>query len=1265
MIKHAWWLAFLVGASGALAQSEPASTGRAPEAGTPFIQWFSPQVYEGSQQVWSFVQDDNGLVYAGLSNGLRQYDGVSWRTIPTPHNAPVRGLARGADGRIFLGEVGDFGYLQPNAAGEMRFRSLLEFVPATDREFQDVRKVHPRPEGIYFQSLERLFLLTPEGAGWRVKAWKPSTRFRNSFVVNGVLHLTVTGEGLYRMNNGVLEKLPAEGLERSPETLVTALLPYGDGMVSRQLLVGTGDGRLQLLDAQGLKPLAGVDPLVAKLGISGAGAVELLDGGIGLGTRAGGFVVLERDGSLRYHLDRTKGIPSDGVLALYRDREGTVWVGLQNGIARVEVASPFSEFGRPSGMSAAVNAIVRYRGLLHAATFAGLKYLDPSTRQFRTVTGLETPAVVGLLVHGDRLLAACARDGLFEVRGDRAVALNKAAFAEALVHSRQNPARVWVGSRTGLMAIRDQGGRWVEEGLVAATPEIRNIVEPEPGVLWLGTQARGVVRVRLRGAALEQPEVKLFGPADGLPGQGGVSVHWVANRVVFTSPEGVREFDAATQRFVPSPLLGMVPTGGSAEEYSVITDRAGNIWANLGVRPVMLAKEADGSYNPDEGRLRRLGDGRVYALAADPDGVLWLGGLDYVFRYDPSRLRVSGDARPALIRRVIAGDKGKRVLYAGAAVPAELPLIPYRDNELRFEYTLASLDDPARNQFQSKLDGFDGDWSAWTTETRRDYTNLPPGVYTFRLRAKNLTGQLSPEAAYSLKILPPWYRTWWAYTLYGLALLGLAGLAVRILRIRVVARERAQSVLREAQLRAETAAAEAKTLQAENERNQNVQLLGEIGKEITSSLDLDTILYRLYEHVNQLADASIFGVGIYHEQRHELEYRLALENGKRYPPYSRDTRLPNQLPVWCLEHRQAVVLNDVANEYHKYIEVFDDPPRQLEDGSMSAPAASIVYLPLMMQDRVLGVITAQSHRKNAYSDYHVDVLATLASYTAIALDNADTYRRLKTAQDQLVVQEKLASLGALTAGIAHEIKNPLNFVNNFAEMSVELMEELREEIEKLRQGGQPDLDNLADLLDDLTSNARKINEHGKRADGIVKSMLLHSRGGAGDRQMIDVNAMIDENVNLAYHGMRAQDSSFNVTIERHYDPGAGKIDGIPQDLSRVFLNILNNACYAVNEKLKREGTRYSPVLTVKTTDRGDQVEVRLRDNGPGIPPEVRAKIFNPFFTTKPTGVGTGLGLSISHDIVVQAHGGQLEVDTAPGEFTEFIVTLPRFWEKTA
>jgi two-component system NtrC family sensor kinase len=269
------------------------------------------------------------------------------------------------------------------------------------------------------------------------------------------------------------------------------------------------------------------------------------------------------------------------------------------------------------------------------------------------------------------------------------------------------------------------------------------------------------------------------------------------------------------------------------------------------------------------------------------------------------------------------------------------------------------------------------------------------------------------------------------------------------------------------------------------------------------------------------------------------------------------------------------------------------------------------------------------------------------------------YRDLKAAQANLVQAEKMASLGQLTAGIAHEIKNPLNFVNNFADLSVELLDELKETpvIATLDEDKRGEIDETLDLL---TSNLEKIAEHGRRADGIVKSMVEHSRGGTGERRAVDLNALVEEALNLAYHGGRAQDQSFNITLERDFDIGIEPIELVPQDITRVCLNLFGNGFYAANKRQKEGGDpKFKPTLRVSTRDLGDAVEVRARDNGIGIPAEIKDKLFQPFFTTKPTGEGTGLGLSISYDIVTQQHGGTIEVDSRVGEFTEFRVRLPR------
>lgn len=265
---------------------------------------------------------------------------------------------------------------------------------------------------------------------------------------------------------------------------------------------------------------------------------------------------------------------------------------------------------------------------------------------------------------------------------------------------------------------------------------------------------------------------------------------------------------------------------------------------------------------------------------------------------------------------------------------------------------------------------------------------------------------------------------------------------------------------------------------------------------------------------------------------------------------------------------------------------------------------------------------------------------------------------LRAAQDRLVQTEKLASLGQLTAGIAHEIKNPLNFVNNFSSLSTELIDELNEVLKGASVDGKT-REEIDELTGMLKSNLEKVVQHGKRADSIVKNMLLHSREGSGERRPADINAIVEESLNLAYHGARAEKPGFNITLKRDLDPAAGMIEVYPQEITRVFLNLISNGFYAAAKRKEADGESFEPLLLAATKSLGNTVEIRIRDNGTGIPQEAKEKIFNPFFTTKPAGEGTGLGLSMSHDIVVKQHGGKIDVQTEPGSFTEFIITLPR------
>jgi two-component system NtrC family sensor kinase len=431
-----------------------------------------------------------------------------------------------------------------------------------------------------------------------------------------------------------------------------------------------------------------------------------------------------------------------------------------------------------------------------------------------------------------------------------------------------------------------------------------------------------------------------------------------------------------------------------------------------------------------------------------------------------------------------------------------------------------------------------------------------------------------------------------------------------------------------------------------------------------STFDLGTVLQTLVESAARLCDADKTNIS---RQKDGVFFRAESYGfSSEFMDYVRNIPIhPDRGSAFgrALLERRAVHIPDVKA----------DSEYTLVEGQRLGDYRTVLAVPMLREGVAIGVLSLTRSEVRPFSEKQIELATTFADQAAIAIENvrlfesveartrelARSLEDLRTTQDRLVQTQKLASLGQLTAGIAHEIKNPLNFVNNFSGISTELIDELRDALNALPIDQKARAE-INELTDTLRGNLDKVVQHGKRADAIVKNMLLHSREGSGEHRLIDINALVEESLNLAYHGARAEKQGFNITLERSLDPNAGEADIFPQDITRVLLNLISNGFYAATKRTAEgNGGDYEPTLAAVTKSLGDRVEIRIRDNGTGIPPEVKEKIFNPFFTTKPAGEGTGLGLSISHDIIVKQHGGSIEVDTQPGEFTEIRVVLPR------
>lgn len=444
-------------------------------------------------------------------------------------------------------------------------------------------------------------------------------------------------------------------------------------------------------------------------------------------------------------------------------------------------------------------------------------------------------------------------------------------------------------------------------------------------------------------------------------------------------------------------------------------------------------------------------------------------------------------------------------------------------------------------------------------------------------------------------------------------------------------------------------------------KNRFVSIINSVSTDIHQSISLDKVLKKTVESLSEnLRYLDL--ISIYLIEGNCLELKA----------YS-------GLPGWLIEKAQSIpypngyMWKTIAAGVTRYT---PDATKEEVIGKTSKDLGinSFLCIPLRDKEEIIGALSVSSKNKYAFESGEQELFKIVVSQIEDAISNArfaeerqklidqleENLQKIKSMQQELITQEKLASLGTMTAGIAHEIKNPLNFVNNFSAVSLELTEELRETLDKEKDNLPADAyEDIDDIISNLETNSKKINEHGKRADRIVHTMLQHSRDKKGERQNVDINTLLDDDINLAYHGMRAQDETFNVSIEKEFDPNMEDVSIVPQDMSRVFLNILTNAFYETSKKQKRSSAGFSPEVIISTKNLSDSIEVRIRDNADGITEEAQKKLFTPFFTTKPAGQGTGLGLSISYDIIVTEHGGTLRFETQEDEFTEFIMTIPK------
>jgi signal transduction histidine kinase/DNA-binding response OmpR family regulator len=738
------------------------------DSGFKYFKNYNYKAYDHLPQNWAIAQAPNGIIYAANQGGVLEFDGVSWRIIGIPGYDTVRSIAIDQNGTIFIGGKNKIGLLEPDKNGSLTYKSLLNHLSGDVKNFSNVWRTHAAKEGVYSRTSNYLFRWDSN----EMKVWE-IPGFRASFLCGGSLYVQQENKGLMKMQNNALTLLP--GGETFARERIWMMVPYDTDSDSPRLLIGTRALGFFLFDGKTLKPFATTagDYLNKHNLYNG---IRLTRGDFALATLTGGLVIMAHDGRLKYVFDKNSGLQDDNVKYVFEDNRENLWLALNDGISRIEYRSPFFLYDDRTGLPGLVQAVARRQGNLYAGTSSGLYVLRPHAKTFQPIPGISA-SCWSLLPSGPSLLAA-TNGGvvLVDEKNNTHSILKDVSFV--LTPSIKFPGRVWCGVDTGLLSlfVKSSAKTFVGPSGIsryrvnAVSKSIYSIAEDSNGTLWLVTASGGVLKVDFSNG-LDQPAVTPYDIPDNPVNSNAV----VAGHVIFASKKGIFRFDKQTDTLVPDYTLGKRFADGSNPVFRIVQDKDKTIWFHSQSRNYHAVPQPGKDIAIHFKPFRRIPICQVNAI--QPDGsTTWFAGNDGLIRYDKTIKKDYSQTFPTLIRRVLINEKqeSERRIFNGcldkpktgnAGKPA-FPVIEYSDRNLYFEFAAPFFEAETETRYRCFLQGYDSNWSIWTDDTRKNYTNLDPGLYTFRVQAQNIYHHHSEPAEFRFKILPPWYLTWWSYILY-------------------------------------------------------------------------------------------------------------------------------------------------------------------------------------------------------------------------------------------------------------------------------------------------------------------------------------------------------------------------------------------------------------------------------------------------------------------------------------------------------------------
>ncbi|MGB5428889.1 response regulator [Eudoraea sp.] len=1214
---------FLIPVSSVLAQQQ---------LGRPFITNYKYQDYGAGPVNWWAVEDDKGIMYLANGSGVLTYDGVNWDLLRLNNSA--RCLTKDDKGSIYVGGIGDFGYLQSDVNGSLEYVSLLDKVPEGDRDFRDVWEVDYYNGRVIFRTEFKLYAW--DGKIMKVIPSKDGYHVGN--VVNDTYYLRIWGVGLCILKDDDTFELVPQG-EKFESERIYSILPYDDQTV----LIGTRNQGFYLYDGKDFTPFkTEVDPYVkGNLYLPG---VALEDGRFVFNTFSDGAFLMDHDGKLIQKYTTENGLQDGSVDYVYVDSRGILWMMLFNGISTVNLNSTLTSIDSNMGLPTnVVFSTYKFKDILYLGTNNGIFYLDEETQKIKLIPGTSGQGGNFLEING-RLYTGTGGMGVLEIIGTNfkyvRESVNYDLRARYLLQSQIDGNRMYIAHQQGVTSLyfNEQKNRFEEESVSDdRIPNANDSFEEDAdGNLWIQSELKGKVDVLIPSIkegrlSLSDSEIITYDKTNGLP-DSNIRFWTMDTELQFFAPD-VKEtyvFNKEQKRFLKKKFFFndyLSFGGGNGGGAIPKVDAEGKVWMGTSKGILMAKKNEEGIYVPNLDVFKELKNTfivDIYPEAPQSDGTqtIWLSGADGVIRY-------SGDLSKPYIpnfnvefrKLSIAGDS---LLYGGNNDFPENLKIPFDKNTVNIGYTAPLFIGQKEMQYSTQLVGIDKSWSEWTKQASREYINLPPGNYSFRVKAQNVYGDVSEEKAITFSISTPWYETWLAYALY---VLGFLLLVYAIVKTRTNLLVKQQKDLEEK--------VEERTKEVQ-QRLDELDTINHVSKALTEKLELTELIQLVGNEMKNLFKSDITYLAILDEEKGIINFPY--QDGDNMPPMTFGEGFTSKI----IQSGEALLINkdsDIVAQYDKY-------------GISQTGKRAISYLgvPIPVEDKVIGVLSVQSTQlASRFNQEDKNLLNTIAISVGVALHNAELYEEAKDAKAK--AEDANEAKSAFLSTVSHELRTPLTSVLGFAKIIRKRLEE------KIFPAVKVEDQKIKKSMKQVSENLNVVVSEGERLTNLINDVLDLAKIESGRMEWNKKPIFLQDVISRAIASTSSLFEEKGLSLKKKVSEDLPVVSADEDKLIQVVINLLSNAV-----KFTDKGS----VVLEASLDNG-QILVEVQDTGIGIAEEDRHKIFERFrqagdtLTDKPK--GTGLGLPICREII-EHHGGIIWMKSTAGVGSTFFFTIPVMGEGT-